>query len=306
MKEEAPPPPPPGPVAPMKPRKLPKLPKGAPPPVPENKYPWSEKIFLDELLSRGTYGANVTSRVIGRAGIHHSRMEAESGARVFFRGLGVSGRETELKEAMDCRLHIMVKGTDPKQGKKVRKILSEIIAEVDKEVEDRREQGPALDRPKDATMHPFGFMLPDSLKHEEDNLKFKFPEEEGQTLNDMLVWLKQTKLPLELDSDTQWRTTLQITPTEPLPADEPVESAQEILAVFQDLINNWYYPAPYCFEESELQPVGLWSSMAQDLEGTSSLGAVTLQDHQIVKLSGGGAERFATLMVKSSLVDAPK
>merc|ERR1719502_1285512 len=93
---------------------------------------------------------------------------------------------------------------------------------------------------------------------DEDPLKFRFPEEDGQTLNDMLVWLKQTKLPLELDSDTQWRTTLQITPTEPLPADEPMETSQEILAVFQDMINNWYYPAPYWFEEQELQAVGLW------------------------------------------------
>merc|ERR1712224_1105068 len=110
----------------------------------------------------------------------------------------------------------------------------------------------------------------------------------------------------ELDSDTQWRTTLQITPTEPLPADEPMEASQEILTVFQDMIESWYYPAPYWFEEHELQAVGLWSSMTQDLEGTSDLGAVILQSNANVKLSAAGAERFASLMVATSLVYASK
>ena len=206
---ELPIPPPPSTPAP-KPYVAPKLPKDAPPPLPENKYPWQEKIFLDSLLSKGLYGSNVLSRVIGRGGMHHRRMESESGARVFFRGLGVSGRDMDLTDPTDCRLHISVKGEVPQQGKSVRRIIKEIVAELDAELAERGEIGPALDNPRIPDAHPFGFMLGRGMGPENgEPLKFRFPEEDGQTLNDMLLWLKQAKLPLELDSDTQWRTTLQ-------------------------------------------------------------------------------------------------
>ena len=209
---ELPIPPPPSTPAP-KPYVAPKLPKDAPPPLPENKYPWQEKIFLDTLLSKGLYGSNVLSRVIGRGGMHHRRMESESGARVFFRGLGVSGRDMDLSDPSDCRLHISVKGEVPQQGKSVRRIIKEIVAELDAELTERSERGeigPALDNPRIPDAHPFGFMLSRGTGPENgEPLKFRFPEEDGQTLNDMLLWLKQAKLPLELDSDTQWRTTLQ-------------------------------------------------------------------------------------------------
>ena len=242
---ELPVPPPPSTPAP-KPYVAPKLPKEAPPPLPENKYPWQEKIFLDTLLSKGLYGSNVLSRVIGRGGMHHRRMESESGARVFFRGLGVSGRDMDLIDPTDCRLHISVKGEVPQQGKSVRRIIKEIVAELDAELSERGDIGPALDNPRIPDAHPFGFMLGRGTGPENgEALKFRFPEEDGQTLNDMLLWLKQAKLPLELDSDTQWRTTLQasreqsrfklcpvlhpctcqVTPAEPpLPDDAPAQA----------------------------------------------------------------------------------
>eukprot|EP00438_Fugacium_kawagutii_P015883 Skav206407 [mRNA] locus=scaffold2210:163632:183175:+ [translate_table: standard] len=221
---ELPVPPPPSTPAP-KPYVAPKLPKDPPPPMPENKYPWQEKIFLDSILPKGLYGSNVLSRVIGRGGMHHRRMESESGARVFFRGLGVSGRDMELTDSTDCRLHISVKGEVPQQGKSVRRIIKEIVAELDTEVE-KGDAGPALDNPRMPDTHPFGFMLPRFTGPESgDPLKFRFPEEDGQTLNDMLLWLKQAKLPIELDTDTQWRTTLQVTPAEPpLPDDAPEQA----------------------------------------------------------------------------------
>ena len=146
--------------------------------------------------------------------MHHRRMESESGARVFFRGLGVSGRDMDLTDPTDCRLHISVKGEVPQQGKSVRRIIKEIVAELDAELSERGETGPALDNPRIPDAHPFGFMLGRGTGPENgEPLKFRFPEEDGQTLNDMLLWLKQAKLPLELDSDTQWRTTLQAGPT---------------------------------------------------------------------------------------------
>merc|ERR1719506_2066283 len=99
--------------------------------MPENKYPWCEKIFIDTLLTKNLYGANVMSRLMGRSGMYHRRMESESGARVFFRGLGISGRDTESGEPMDCRLHILVKGETPRQGQLVRRIIRDIVNEID-------------------------------------------------------------------------------------------------------------------------------------------------------------------------------
>eukprot|EP00929_Paragymnodinium_shiwhaense_P073944 TRINITY_DN377_c0_g1_i2.p1 TRINITY_DN377_c0_g1~~TRINITY_DN377_c0_g1_i2.p1 ORF type:complete len:2003 (+),score=627.31 TRINITY_DN377_c0_g1_i2:115-6123(+) len=298
------PPPPPGP--PPKPYVAPKMPKDAAPTMPENKYPWCEKIFLDELLAKGMYGSNVLSRVIGRGGAHHRRMESESGARVFFRGLGVSGRDAELNDSSDCRLHILVKGDVPAQGQTVRRILKEIIAALDTEIAEQAIAGPLLDKPRDVEAHPFGFLLAKgaiTTEHDEP-LKFKFPEEDGQSLNDLLVWLKQAKLPLELDSDTQWRTSLQVTPADPAPPDDAPAQAEAVVEAFNKLLAEWHFPCPYWFEEQDLKPTGLWTSLvADDDVDMDESSAVSLQQGQGVRLSASAAAHFASVLQQCGLVD---
>jgi len=295
------PPPPPG--VPPKPYVAPKLPKESPPAMPENKYPWSEKIFLDNLLTRGMYGSNILSRIIGRGGMHHRRMETESGARVFFRGLGVSGRDAELNDPIDCRLHISVKGEVPQQGRSVRRIIGDIVAELDNEILEKGEAGPRLDRPRDPDLHPFGFLMPKGGGPEgEGPLKFKFPEEDGQTLNDLLTWLKQAKLPLELDSDTQWRTTLQVTPAEPALPDDAPEEVEAVAAAFGRLVDDWHYPSPYWFEEQDLRPTGLWTTLtANEEDGDSNL-PIALQQGQGVRLSAPAVSHFAALLDQAGLL----
>lgn len=295
--ELATPPPPPGP--PPKPYVQPKLPKDLPPSMPENKYPWSEKIFLDELMPKGMYGANVMSRVIGRGGQNHRRMESESGARVFFRGLGVTGREQEMNDPIDARLHISVKGDVPQQGVAVRRIIKEIIGELDVEIADRADFGPGLDKPRETESHPFGFMMPkDDAPETDEPLKFRFPEEDGQALNDLLTWLKQAKLPHELDSDTQWRTELQITPAEPPLPDAPPEGAEAVQEAFERLINEWHFPCAYWFEENDLHATGLWTTLTAEDAGDEA-GPIMLQQGQGVRLSAEAVEYFALLLEQS-------
>lgn len=294
------PPPPPGP--PPKPYATPKLPKEPPPAMPENKYPWSEKIFLDTLLTRGMYGSNILSRIIGRGGVHHRRMESESGARVFFRGLGVSGRDMELVEPIDCRLHISVKGEVPLQGQVVRRIIKEIFTELENEIAEKGETGPALDRVRDPELHPFSFLLPkETTPGQVEPMKFRFPEEDGHTLNDILVWLKQAKLPLELDSDTQWRTSLQITPAEPPLPDDAPQGADEIVKVFNSLVSGWHHPSPYWFEEHDLVPTGIWTPLTAH-DGEVEAGPISLQQGQSVRLSSKAADVLATLLESSEMV----
>mmetsp|Transcript_37715 Transcript_37715/g.87108 ORF Transcript_37715/g.87108 Transcript_37715/m.87108 type:complete len:1671 (+) Transcript_37715:82-5094(+) len=293
------PPPPPG--APPKPQIVPKPPKGAPPPMPEHKHPWQEKIFLDHTLSKGLYGANVLSRIIGRGGVHHRRMESESGARVFFRGVGVSGRESDLAEPVDCRLHIAVKGDVPLQAQAVRRIVKDLITELDNDVAEKGESGPLMDRPRDPDAHPFGFMLPKGMGPESDSqmLKFKFPEEDGQALTDMLVWLKNAKLPPELDTDTQWRTTLQVTPAEPPLADDAPNGAQLVVEAFDKMLREWHYPCPYWFEEHDLLPTGLWTSLTSHDRDAAS---IVLQQGQGVRLTPAAIDVFATLLDRADLI----
>jgi len=293
------PPPPAG--APPKPKKVPKLPKDAPPPMPETKYPWQEKIFLDHLLAKGLYGANILSRIIGRAGANHRRMESESGARVFFRGVGVSAKESDLAEPVDCRLHIAVKGDVPLQAQAVRRIIKDLINEIDNEIAEKGEIGPLMDRPRDPDAHPFGFLLPKNMGPEGDNtlLKFKFPEEDGQALTDMLVWLKHSKLPLELDTDTQWRTTLQVTPAEPALPDDAPNGAQLVFEAFDRMLRDWAYPCPYWFEEHDLSPTGLWTSLTSHDRDASP---VVLQQGQGVRLSPASIDLFATLLDRADLI----
>lgn len=302
--EQAVPPPPPG--LPPETYVAPKLPKEPLPVLPENKYPWSEKIFLDSLLDRGTYGCHVLSRIIGRGGMHHRRMESESGARVFFRGLGVSGRDMELAEPVDCRLHIAVKGEAPLQARTVRRIIKEILIEIDAEIRERGETGPLMDRPKDPEQHPFGFMLSSGIGPENDEpLKFKFSEEDGQSLTELLGWMKQAKMPVELDSDTQWRTTLQVTPVEPPLPDDAPDMAELVADAFQRLINDWQQPCPYWFEEQDLHPTGLWTALTSG-DKESGGGPIGIQQDQGVRLSAKAVEHFATLMERAELAPVPR
>jgi len=293
------PPPPPG--APPKISVAPILPKESPPDVPDPKYPWQEKIFLDDLVSKGVYGSNILSRILGRGGLNHRRMETESGARVFLRGLGVSGRDVDMKDPLDARLHIAVKGEVPQQGKTVRRIVAELVDDLDREVAERGEMGPRLDRPRDPQLHPFGFMLPKGTGPDpEASLRFKFPEEDGSSLNEVLDWLKTAKVPMELDSDTQWRTTLSVTPANPaLPDDAPPE-AEEVADAFDRLVDNWHFPSPYWYEEQDLRPTGLWTPLTtgEEDDNTSNIG---MQTGQGVRLTDGAVRHFAMLMDQADL-----
>jgi hypothetical protein len=206
----------------------------------------------------------------------------------------------DLNEPIDCRLHISVKGDVPQQGQAVRRIIKEIVTELDNEIAERGESGPILDRPRDLDAHPFGFLVPKITGPEgEEPLKFRFPEEDGQSLNDLLVWLKQAKLPLELDSDTQWRTTLQITPNEPALPDDAPGGAETIAQAFNREINDWHYPCPYWFEEQDLRPTGLWSSLSG--EGEEAM-PIVLQTGQSVRLSAAAVDFFASLMERAQIV----
>lgn len=66
--------------------KRPHVPREFAPAAPDPKFPWCEKIPLQNFFGRTLYGASAMSKVLGRSGTNHKKMEQESGAKVLFRG----------------------------------------------------------------------------------------------------------------------------------------------------------------------------------------------------------------------------
>ena len=66
---------------------------------------------------------------------------------------------------------------------------------------------------------------------------------------------------------------------------------------------DWSYPSPYWFEEHDLRPTGLWSSLTAG-EGDGS--SIALQSGQGVRLSAAAVEHFATVMERTGLSSMPK
>lgn len=79
-------------------------------PQPPKQEQWQEKIYIDELLGRPLYGANAMSRILGKSGYNHKRMESETGARVFFRGFGLS---SDLSGAGEDSNNLALMAQDP-------------------------------------------------------------------------------------------------------------------------------------------------------------------------------------------------
>ena len=58
------------------------------PPIPDSKSDYQEKVFFDEIIGPKSYGRHIIGQVIGQGGSNRTRMESESGCRVFFKGMG--------------------------------------------------------------------------------------------------------------------------------------------------------------------------------------------------------------------------
>jgi len=70
------------------------------------------------------------------------------------------------------------------------------------------------------------------------------------------------------------------------------------------LIENWNYPCPYWFEETDLAPMGLWTSLTADEVGEGP-GPIMLQQGQGVRMSHAAIDHFATLLARSDLEGTP-
>ena len=68
------------------------------------------------------------------------------------------------------------------------------------------------------------------------------------------------------------------------------------------MMQDWSHPSPYWFEEHDLRPTGLWSS----LTAGEADGAIALQQGQGVRLSAAAVEHFSTLLEKTQLSSMPK
>ena len=73
-------------------------------------------------------------------------------------------------------------------------------------------------------------------------------------------------------------------------------------AEFRKMMQDWSHPSPYWFEEHDLRPTGLWSS----LTASEADGAIALQQGQGVRLSAAAVEHFSTLLEKTQLSSMPK
>ena len=243
---------------------MPSVPTEIPPPMPDPKFQWQDKIYIDELLSRYMYGANCMSRILGQGGKNHKILEGLSESRVFFRGFGVSGEltnptsMTSLHES-ELRLHVLVKASSKYNADMVRLKLKQIIIELDQTMNSQsRLQDIQICKPD----HPFHFLVPLSYLFRHPNpvrefslgKKFIIPSDDKEyelVTKKILKWTNEIVL-IENDRiikpilEEEGERILQI-PTIPMPS--KIISPQ-ITNQFFDILNEWEHP--YLFESHEL------------------------------------------------------
>ncbi|EER09256.1 hypothetical protein Pmar_PMAR013481 [Perkinsus marinus ATCC 50983] len=117
----------------------PVLPSTPPPILPDQKYKWIERIFLDELLGAGMLGRDAVRAIVGSRGQNHKEMESATQSRIYFRGMGMKdgGGAEEMPDLRhfdtEARIHVLVKCDQPPQARAVRSMLIRIIRGLESE-----------------------------------------------------------------------------------------------------------------------------------------------------------------------------
>jgi len=282
-------------------------PKEPHPPLPDPKFPWAEKIFLDDVLPPSAYGVNVLTRLMGKRGANHRRMEEESGgARIFFRGLGVGAMGHSSDDA-EMRAHLLVKGTSHDQAKAVLNTVRDIVSRMEADLAAQKEAGRRKDRlmfEERGGKDPFGFLVhSDQGPLREQNqqaatrhfsLSFKSSaadpdgddeaEAEAECAAELENWGRQAGSRAAVQVEVARTPTAQAVglhlgdmPT----LDEasssiggvPAVLVRRVAGTFRAALEQWHGPGPVWFEEHELQLFGPWSLLMPSLSALSPMPA---------------------------------
>jgi len=277
-------------------------------PLPDLKFPYTEKIYIDKLLMKTLYGANIMSRILGRGGGNHKRMEAESGARVYFRGLGVNDGLGTMTCDSDLRLHVLVKANEPRQSYVVKSILKEIIIKIDEELEEKGDRGGRLlDIPRDAN-HPFLCMVPLNMLNTtpgEIVTKTSFTvnlKDHHELLNEVETWIRGHGSIETENGDTQ--STIIIDGLQLTNHVQWNEIYQPIVEAFNQMIELWQEPTAYWFEDHELVDVSFFGNFDSSNEQRYlDRGSIALQEFSSCGLSSEAVNLFADLLLAGELID---
>ena len=304
----------------------PVVPSENPPALPDSKYPWCERVWLDELLSPSLMGRDPLRLLMAQKGTSLKQIEIRENCKILFRGSSAkeifgsdnmsSGSNAPLQAdtscaAVDIRFHAVVMCDSPLQALSIKQGLIELINQVQTAVDEG-----AVARPQAVE----GFSFLEKVPILNDNIaQFDFLnvnngapieldlKDHFEHIGDLRHWLHQRGVEVELGDDNSVRLPATGKILDAVDArcesTAPQVDAQhvEVFNAFFHLVSFWVNTPPvtggqYWFEPFELKPEGLIGLTEYKVNGN------IYENGQVVSLSEIGVNHFTSLLTQCHFV----
>ena len=287
------------------------VPPSAPAPaLPDSQYGWTERVWLDEILSCELIGRDPVKLILTTKGSAIRKLEVDENCKISFKGTSARDIfETAVSDpAIDVRLHAVVMTDSPLQALQVKKVLRELIQDVETQVGEGSLQKPPVVE---------GFAFLEKIQSLNDNIaQFDFMNANNgapieielknhfEYIGDLRHWLHQKGVEVELGNEDSVKLPSSGKIIETLDAaNRPNVDAKyiDIFNGFFELVSFWTNAPPsfggqYWFEPYELRPAGLLGL------ADSGYDHAQFESGQVVHLSEKGASHFSRLLVQSGFV----
>lgn len=278
------------------------------PPLPDSKYQWVDRLWLDDLLGPSLMGRDAMRLIMSQRGQAIKQIEANENCKILFRGSSAKEIFTaagSVDPAVDLRFHAHIMCETPWQAVSIKKALIDMISEIEVGINDGSIQKPPLVE---------GFAFLEKVDSLSNNL-FQFDylninggapievdlKDHFEHIGDLRHWLHQKGIEVELGDDNSVRlpSASKVSAIIDKPLTSVDTSTVDVFNAFYELINYWTNSPPatggqYWFEPFELDPVGLLGL---------TRGSSVFESGQVVKLSATGASHFAKLLLQCGYLD---
>jgi hypothetical protein len=292
------------------------VPAAPAPPLPDSRYEWTERVWLDEILSPALMGRDAMRLIMQSKGSALKQLEAKENCKITFRGVSakeIFSQTTTESPEIDLRFHAVIMCDSPQHALAIKRSLRDMIAQVERGIEEGTIARPPVVEgfafiEKVAALNDniaqFDFLNVNNGAPIELDLKNRF-----EHIGDLRHWLHQRGVEVELGDDNAVKlpsTSRVIDATDKLNPVTIDAAFVEVFNAFFELSSFWTNAppnagGPYWFEPYELRPVGLLGLAEASTRGTDH---TVFESGQVVCLSQQGAEHFAFLLAQCGFLAA--
>jgi hypothetical protein len=110
-------------------------PTESPPPLPDSRFKWTERLFLDDLLAPTLIGRDAMRLIMSQKGSQIKQLEAKENCKILFRGAIArdifSTENAGIEPDVDIRFHAIILCDSPTQALIIRKALINMVRQAE-------------------------------------------------------------------------------------------------------------------------------------------------------------------------------